>query len=64
MSKSKNDENQLVTYTLRMPIDVHTKFKTKLASERKNMRDVILDSIMDYLSKSDNEEMNSTKKLK
>lgn len=51
MRKTKNDEVQLVNYTIRLPLDIHTKCKTKLAAERKNMRDIIMPAIMDYISK-------------
>lgn len=53
MSKNNDGNTKLVSYTLRMPLETHTKFKTRLTSERKNMRDVIMDMIMDYLSKAE-----------
>ena len=52
MSKVK-DDTKLVTYSLRLPLEIHTKFKTKLAAERKNMRDVLMEYVVSYLSMND-----------
>lgn len=46
----KRAENQdIVQYPLRIPTHIHTKFKTKLTKERKNIREVVLKMIMEYI---------------
>ena len=49
----KYKEEDVVRFTLRLPIDLHTKFKTKMASERKVMTDVVIDLITEYLDKAE-----------
>ncbi len=40
-----------VCCTIRIPTHIHTKMKLKLAKQRKNMNDVILDMLLKYIDK-------------
>lgn len=47
--KKQMENKDVMTYTLRIPTHINLKFKSKLLKERKNMREVLLKAINDYI---------------
>lgn len=42
-----------VKYTINIPVKIHQKFKQKTVSQRKDMKEVLMDMILNYLEKED-----------
>ncbi len=52
MSKiSKPDDKGVKRMNLNVPVDLHNSFKSVTASQGKNMTDVLLEHIKDYIAK-------------
>jgi len=50
LRESKKAKNH-VQFTIRMPIELHTQLKSKLANERKTMLEFFIDYTRDYVEK-------------
>lgn len=48
--KKLAQNKDVVQYPLRIPAHIHTKLKTKLSSQRKNLRQFMMEKINEYLA--------------
>lgn len=55
MQKKPNDKEKLVRLNFDLPLSMRIAFKSKVASENKNVKDVLTELISDYLKRSNKE---------